>query len=85
MSISIIEKSAVGAGDEGLTYLSESILSSSSCCGSGSDVVRNGEPSTVEKRREKRGSLTVAGGCLTGDTGRDSLLYGSADDDELRW
>ncbi len=84
MSISIIEKSAVGAGDEGLTYLSESILTSSSCCGSGSDVVRNGEPSTVEKRREKRGSLTVVAGCVFGAPDIDDLLYDSADDDELR-
>lgn len=85
MSISIIEKSAVGAGDEGLTYLSESILTCSSCCGSGSDVVRNGEPSTVEKRLEKRGSLTVVAGCEFGVPDRDNLLYGSADDEELRW
>jgi len=84
-SMSIIEKSAVGAGDEGR---GRSLISSSSS--PRSDVMRNGEPRVVENKREKRGSDTTGGGGVTGVGGRASLnmcvlANGKADDDAVRW
>ena len=84
-SMSIIEKSDVGAGDEGR---GRSLISTSSS--PRSDVVRNGEPRVVENKREKRGSDTTGGGGVTGVGGRASLniwvlVNGKAEDDAVRW
>jgi hypothetical protein len=83
--MSIIEKSDVGAGDEGR---GRSLISSNSS--PRSEVVRNGEPRVVENKREKRGSDTTGGGGATGVGGRASLnIYvlanGKAEDEAVRW
>ena len=84
-SISIMEKSAVGAGDDDLWVVAPMVSISS--WGRCSGVVRNGEPSTVENSLEKRGSLTLDEGGVTGDIGREKawvLVNGNPDDEELR-
>lgn len=85
----MMEKSTLGTGEGGLIFIEcgpESIcMESDSKCGKA--VVRKGEPSGVESKREKRGS-NGREGVVIGDVGRVKEWYlgitlnGIAEDDD---